>query len=404
MDGIWIEKSTNNGANWNLWNFGEPFYSSYEEFSPSLDEIPWNAGGHSFAAVIYTDGVNLQLNVVRTNTSASYIDQQLAVNWGTGTFMTPVVATTSSKILVVCNNGMNENDQVGLAYFYGNISYSAPNVNLSWTDGHFYPEYKIIPGTNSTSTNITIVADKSAGNVFHIAWQQGNAIKYCKATGSGNDLTFSSVETPSSPGVYQYNECPSISLANGNPVLSWTGNGYMNPEKMVSKLTLLQTPKVLVRRRGTSWGDIQVAGDNVNFTNNNSASTTQEKTVIIWSEGTTPQSKWMTRIGSSYSYPLNLSSSGIQAQVIGGSNLQYMTSIVFNDNQLPYYFTKTTTNFNDLGKISSLSDTTITFGRAGIVNVNGVDFVFNTGDVIVNDEVIRFIENRIQFSAVLMLN
>lgn len=77
-----------------------------------------------------------------------------------------------------------------------------------------------------------------------------------------------------------------------------------------------------------------------------------------------------------------------------------MTSVVFNTNQTPYYFTKTTTDFSivlpgeDDGpqKITNLEDSVITFGRAGIVNINGVEIVFNTGDILVDGEVIEFID------------
>jgi hypothetical protein len=76
-----------------------------------------------------------------------------------------------------------------------------------------------------------------------------------------------------------------------------------------------------------------------------------------------------------------------------------MTSIVFNNNQQPYYFIKTTTDFNEersgggeLGKVQIESDSSVTFGRAGIVSINGVEFIFNTGDVVVDNSIIGFIE------------
>ena len=387
---VWIEQTTDNGQTWGLKTYGVPFDDDpvNEYSSPSVDYIPWEVT-HSFAAVVYNA---LKLSIIRTNVSVPYLTESLDINWAAGTTnITPVVAVSSDHILIVCNGGEDQREEVGLLYLYGTISLDGNDVDITWTDGHIYPGYKIISGTNSSSTNPTIVADKDAGNVFHIAWQQGSSsIKYCKATGSGGTLSFSSVETPSTSSGYGNNQYPSISLANGNPVLSWTGSGQPVGGKIIGKVNKLLTPKAIIRRRGTSWGDFQVVGSNVNYTNNNSASTTQEKTVIIWSEGSTPQSKWITRTGSSYSYPLNLSNSGIQAQVIGGSTLQGMSSIVFNDNQQPYYFKKSTTNFDELGKVSSLPDTAITFGRAGIVNINGVDFVFNTGDVLANGNAIRF--------------
>jgi hypothetical protein len=57
-----------------------------------------------------------------------------------------------------------------------------------------------------------------------------------------------------------------------------------------------------VIRKGPVWGDLQIVGDNVNYTNNNSVSTALQKTVIVWSEETTPQSKWIKRTNDNYRY------------------------------------------------------------------------------------------------------
>jgi hypothetical protein len=139
----------------------------------------------------------------------------------------------------------------------------------------------------------------------------------------------------------------------------------------------------------------------VNFTNNNSVNSSAEKTVIVWSEGATnPASKWMKRTGTSYITPQNLSHSGIQTQILPGSDYQYMTAMVFNNNALPYYFIKSTTDFSytpppqDEGGLSKITDTDtiLTYGRSGIVDINSIEFVFNIGDILVGDSIINFIE------------
>src|SRR5690554_3147673 len=334
MDKVWLEKSTDNGTTWNMWNFGNPFDDGYEDvITPSIDEIPW-AEAHSFAAVIHYDYVStgIKVNIIRTKYSGSQLQELLGINYEPNVdHLAPVIAVTSNQILAVCNGGMDQYQQAGLVYYFGSIT-NSPVLDITWTDGHFSPNYKVIPGTSQYSKNPAIVADKNAGNIFHLVWEDRGSIKYCKATGSGGSLSFSSVETISTSSGYGTHVFPSISLANGNPVVSWTGSGVADIEKRISKVEggePVGIPKAIIRRKGTSWGDFQFAGSYVNFANNNSVNTATEKTVIVWSEGSTnPQSKWIKRTNGQYSTPLSLSHSGIQTQVISGSDYQYMTSVV----------------------------------------------------------------------------
>jgi hypothetical protein len=391
MGKVWLERSTNNGENWMIMNDTKPVDNSYAE-SPSIDYIPWS-GIHSWIGGVYYPSGSGNLDVIFVRSNDSNIPNKYSIG---GYFeytndLSPVIAITGNRVLVVSPGWYGENYE-GLVYFYGEINLiNNYNVVIDW-----YQEQELIPNTNYTSKNISIVADKTTSNVFHITWNELNSIKYCKATGSGNSLTFSTVETPSTSSTYSSNLYPSISLANGNPVISWTDGGKLVADKIAAKETAINESRAIVRRKGTSWGDFQIAGNNVNYTNNNSAYTTEEKTVIVWSEGNTPSNKWIRRTGTSYSTPANLSHSGLQTQVIAGSDYSAMSSIVFNSSQLPYYFTKTTTEFTEiplrLDKIANLTDTVVTYGRAGIASINGVDFVFNTGDVIVEDGIIDFVE------------
>jgi len=395
---IWLEQSDNNGQSWYLKSTSPIDDDEYS--SPAIDYIPQLGGSHPFAAIVHNV---LGLSIFRENYSGKYYYQGVNVNLSNNaTFITPVVATTSSRILIVFNNVLNQSEQEGLGYIYGTLSYTAPSTfTVTWTDGQA-PQYKIIPGTNSASKNISIVADKNTSNVFHIVWEQSNSIKYCKATGNGNSLTFSPVENVSYSSPYQINKYPSISLANGKPIVSWTASGnIIITQKQVAKENALTESRTIIRIKGGSvWSDMQIVGNNVNFTNNNSAAnTSNENTVIVWSEGSTnPQSKWISRTDGIYSNPSNLSHNGIQTQVIHGSGNDYhnMTALIFNNNQQPYYFTKTTTNFNEvplkISKLNNPTDTVVTFGRAGVVNINDVNFVFNMGDIIIDDNIIPFIE------------
>lgn len=180
---VWIEQSNDNGANWFLKNGGIPFDGDIinEYSSPAIDYIPWNET-HPFAAVVYNA---LKLSIIRENSTVPYYSYNFNVLWQNNVeYVTPVVGVSQSGIFVACNGAENANGQKGLAYFYGETSFAHNNVAIQWRDG----EYKIIPGTTVNSKNPTIAADKNATshNIFHIAWEDNNQIKYCKATGIGS--------------------------------------------------------------------------------------------------------------------------------------------------------------------------------------------------------------------------
>jgi hypothetical protein len=187
---------------------------------------------------------------------------------------------------------------------------------------------------------------------------------------------------------------PCISLTNGSPIVSWIAGVWTGG---------IISYRRAVTSRGTSWGTFKITGTDANFINNNSVTAATEKTVIVWSEGPTnnPVSKWMKRTGTSYNTPHTLSNSGIQNQVGSGSDYQYMSAMVFNNNSLPYYFIKSTTDFSlyddeeeDGGSFNKITDTDtiVTFGRSGVADINGVEFAFNIGDILVGDSIIKFIE------------
>ncbi|MCK7525940.1 MAG: hypothetical protein MZV64_54200 [Ignavibacteriales bacterium] len=75
-----------------------------------------------------------------------------------------------------------------------------------------------------------------------------------------------------------------------------------------------------------------------------------------------------------------------------------MKANIFRSSTPLYYFTQSTTDFSvlqeqggELNKIT-VDDTIVTFGRSGVAEINGVEFVFNIGDILVGDSIIQFID------------
>jgi hypothetical protein len=397
MGKVYYEVSSNNGASWILQNEGSSistsgkqpaidyhyFYDSYSGDSYQQIVIVWQEqyGSNSKIKIAYFhrvfDTPAGRMEWIDTDDVATVTGTYSTTN------CTPVVSYYGSDLKVVFKNGnsgvlMCRQGLVNIisgTYLYG----SGPTT---------------LTGTNSNSVNPSLAVNKSGAATARLVWEQiqdvrNSSIKYAVIVGS---QISGSIYTISTGSGYPLNFSPSISITNNYPVVSWivwnnSGGGEIY--------------KRVATSRGTTWGTFQISGVEVNFVNNNSVTSASEKTVIVWSEGTTPVTKWMKRTSTIYSTPASLSNSGIQSQVGNGTDYQYMSAMVFKNTSLPYYFLKSTTDFSvenpgeeeggGFNKITE-TDTIVTFGRSGVADINGVEFAFNIGDILVGDSIIKFIE------------
>jgi hypothetical protein len=148
---------------------------------------------------------------------------------------------------------------------------------------------------------------------------------------------------------------------------------------------------------GSSWGTTSNFSDNVEITNNGSLNTTYGS-IMSWSESNGQYSKYVRRRSPTGYDPItSLSTNGIHTLVSNGSELGNIKAMVFNKStNVPYMLNWCTNDFtyipDGLGKISEAGIIDIGYGRSGIVEKNGIEFVFNIGDVLLDGETIKFIE------------
>ncbi len=192
-------------------------------------------------------------------------------------------------------------------------------------------------------------------------------------------------------GSYPMNIEPSISNVGGyDPIISWTA-GVWTGQQLSYTVASVRAGS----QGGQSWGTIQTYSQYPNeiiWTVNNSVYS-QQQTVIIWSAGSPPASKWVSRSGASYSAPQSLSHAGAQIHICPGSSIQNMYAMVFN----PPVFTRATTDFSQmpppdqdlLAKPGAKFD--LSYGRSGVIYKDSLEFIFHFGDVVVEDSVIGFI-------------
>jgi len=387
MGSVWYERSTNNGTTWILMNNGHPINSGGNGKSPSICEnlsvpglfIVYQCNNFPYDGIVVTK-FSLDSNNVLPLASG-VIDEITDYNHSLD--YQPVIAATGyDGGTVVCNPPV-----IGFRAF----TFSVSGSNITTT------EFSIPSSPNSTNPSIAAFLGRT-----HLVFQEGTiSIKYY-AWGQVATVT----STVSMPSGTTYNLKPVISLLNGGkPVVSWIGatTGFM-PTRVNTRIGTLNGSTM-------QWGNYNTVLGTVSAASNASNTTSIERTLLVWNDiyGT----KWQKRENTTYSIPTALSHNGSwpQASIGRGESFEPSSAkaLVFNNSGLPYYFVPSTTDFHHnrnstegsitedggcnlwLGKITE-EDTIVTFGRSGIASINDIEFVFDIGDIVVGDSVIRFIE------------
>jgi len=400
MGDLWYERSTDNGVTWVIMNNGKPINDNYNYSGAESPSICFNSELNLIYIVYQTVGESfpnygivltqfkLAANIVTPNWSATIWD----ANYSESNSYAPVVASMGSAGIILIDTPSS--DAVGIRAF-------------NFTTGE-YPNYNFIssseftiPEVNSASYHPSIA---SGYQRYHLVYEQSQtSIKYY-AWGSMATTSFT-VSTGSSD---IFNISPVISLLNGGiPIVSWIGGTY-NYQGGI-------TPQVISTRVATTnladqWGTIKKAGGQIQSISNSSNTSLPRSTLITWSalsSGTNIISKWMERVGTTYTIPSSLLPYGNYIQAASDINFSEPKALVFK-NSTPSYFILSSTNFApgnsteggiswngdgnvSLGKITE-EDTIVTFGRSGVAVINDIEFAFEIGDILVGDSIINFIQ------------
>ena len=106
-----------------------------------------------------------------------------------------------------------------------------------------------------------------------------------------------------------------------------------------------------------------------------------------------------------------LSTNGKEVLISNGSNLENIGGAILTTDSSPYNISLTTTDFNQSfnggGGITKITDDiSISYGREGVIEKNGIEFLFDIGDIIVGDSAINFVNcsDTIPYSSASELN
>lgn len=390
----WYEISTDNGITWQIANNGQPLSGSAEAKLPAIDYTG------NFVVIVWQEKEGGAYDIEAAKFSSfGYKNKQatifMDIDLPYSTNTNPLVAIDGEgRILFMWKRDEDHmgNRPVGLVFCYGSFGV------LGWTE----IDFGLIPTTNSNSINPTIVADKDYNLIpgeYHLAWEQPagsySYIKYFELYRGYQDgytkikTRTLSPETPSDGAGFWTNQKPSIIVLNDHtPRLVWIGYTPWYGSRTVLRAKLTND---LWSSTIYNYSGYYSESTSINRTNDNNYAFAFNSTNNGY------QNKYVKN--SSLYTIRNLNTTGKDIQVCNGTNLQLMAAMVFNRTALPYYFTKSTTDFSSnllgggggLNKITQ-NDTIITFGRSGIASINDIEFVFNIGDILVGDSIIKFID------------
>lgn len=390
LNTVWYERSTDNGVNWQIMNGGLPLtfnIGALNAKSPSISSsndsdnpqiyITYqvdNFGGYNEDYVVVS-----QLFNGNHNWTEIVSDNKIDYNYDTK----PIVTGLLGFCLVLYKPASNA------AFFIKEYGISTTTNNI------ISATQRTLPSSCVDGSSVLPAITNGSGK-YHLAYQYGaSQIRYLRWSVNSNPVSTYNYSIPSTNSGYSLNTEPVISLANYNPVISWKGAQYTGTREAVLRRGSISGSTV-------TWGDFLKTGSSVNYIHNNSANNSTEKTVMTWSQDGSV-TKWIKRTypvngATQYSTSANLSHGGINVQVTAGTDYNNMKANIFRYSSPLYFFTQSTTDFSvlqeqggELNKIAT-DDTILTFGRSGILDINGIEFVFNIGDVMVDDSIITFVE------------
>ncbi len=392
MDNIWYTKSLTTNFN-GAWSAEDLVYPGANVKSLSVD---------IYNNTIYT--------VIEVFTGEKYAIQCLVTDTETGTVTDlldiadidqsyfgrahPVVAVSENEKFFL----YRRTSQGGL-YYSRYCTYNGVNYN----------EFDVsIANTSYGSLNPSIAVNKAGIPDLHLTYEEGNingkSIRYRWASGLFyNQRTFTGPLRISEASTYDINTDPSLSLFKKNssdyePIVSWLGGNGIAPHK--SNGFSIPTPRLIVRAcddfSSGRWGTTNLFGEEVNSTQNNSVLGVLNQSVVTWGQKDGTESKWVRRNGMSYYGVYCLSPTGYNINICNGTSLSNMKAISFDKERLPYVISPSETIFSQTldcgGQQKVITTYPFTFSRAGVIIKNGVEFAYHTGDVVVDDSAVHFIE------------
>ncbi len=408
MGCVWLEKSTDNGVNWEIMNNGNPIGNT-EGISPCLDYEPdanlvvlsWQQKSGSIYRLRY-------LVYKPSNDSYRYGDVETVG----GPPLSPIQYSYDAQMVVSWSKDNNAlfvwNDNVYLMY---SVCILSETVSDWQTSGNIGPSGSVYNSPTLYCNKSLTQLNNDNKNYFHLAYQDGiRGIHYRKLTldvSNPNNviLIVSSLQSISLGSGYSNHYYPTITgtdlVFSNNRYeylrIAWIGyrNAYEDqsaPCNLPSGERRVLFKSQLFNQSG--WTPLGIYGNNVISVSTNKGTNVidnWEPFAIAWSEGVNCgyPNKYIRSHDGSKGLIRSLNTAGSEIQLNNGTDFSSMYVNSFNRPSLPYYFTLSQNLAAGLQKIESLP---IFLGREGVITKDSTDFYYAIGDVTLDGANIDFVE------------
>jgi hypothetical protein len=379
MGYVYLERSTDNGQTWDIYNLDNPGkpISNYPSYSPSIDYLAGNGADGDYLIITFEESGQIKIVCIATKLNlqfGEYISDLVYHNNSAN----PVVSGFGTNRILVIWKDQDEYSNDGLVCRHGTVNTSGSG-SFTWSEE--YDKNTFINNSNQDSRNPSLNVYKSGTTpVYRLAWDDNAKIYYCDLIINGGDAVVDTNYTVCS----DYTACtnnskPSIIAVNGGVRLTWIG-----------------TRTIYV------WGGWQY----IPFEEQSAAFIDPSNLDQSWAFGEMVQSVSINKSTDCYSiawgrsnsdsiqftdsYTLqnitSISNKGAYVQVSNGGDKYSMIAASFNNDNPPYYFTD-----SHLYSVNKSATHTICSGREAVVSKGKAQFYFGLGDIKYGNKPVDFI-------------
>ena len=241
MGNIYLERSTDNGASWDLFRNDSLKINKYPAHSPSIDYYYATGFGDiilvsfvedlsednsSIVVCAFNDQISTMIRIIPNN--------DMPILWrGLYGYGNPVIAAAGNGKFMIAFKGDNNSINTpiaGIIYRRGQLI-RVPNEGgndpyrweLSWVDP--YNDLPIVSNSDDYSLNPTIAEDRNtSGVVYHLAWEQYGRIMYSKLEEDTQGQIIQSEASVISRGSsFMLHSSPSIIAIGSGARVCWLG-------------------------------------------------------------------------------------------------------------------------------------------------------------------------------------
>ena len=387
MGKVWYEYSSNSGQTWTLGNYGKALNNGSPAKNPTIDYM-----SDKIVIIAYQSTNSVSVEVFDKN-YPNYYDP----SYGPYTFIDRISYSENVTPVIGISYGQGSvnpiNSKILLIYKLNtaSLAYQTADLDINSATISNITVAAELPNNSTSSAAPSLAAYKpnTTSKYYHLAYQDGAAVKYKRIVLNGSTLSVDRETTISTGSGFTDNFSPSITvLSDNSPVVSWVGFREIVSGGGLSKTSDVTTEERIVMRRGYSsgsWSSTFYKYDN--GVNNPSIVSSGSSYAIGWSLESNNQNRfarsdYLLQAGSSSVY-------GKDVQLINNSTISSIRYSTLQTASTPYAFTNQQIPDTQPAKLSSLA---IANGREGIVTKGKAGFYYLIGDVVLDQTTINFSE------------